>query len=164
MDTARLRHLQGISIVCRKRCVLTLLRGRFMPKSAAEASPMNSYCMSVAKDAGHETMWWRICSTLRHDAGVDANTVGRWERGITEPTAHHLRLLTTLYKRSIEELGYVSADRIPFWNIDSFSLPNPFFTAVRDFLEKLHSVPTLRDEHRKNFPVNSLCNNFHKCL
>ena len=33
-----------------------------------------------------------------------------------------------------------------------FSLSNPFFTGRQDCLKKLHSVPTLRDEHRKKDP------------
>jgi len=123
-----------------------------MPKSAAEAIPNELLLYERRKRHWTRDDVVENMLNIEHDAGVDANTVGRWERGITEPTAHHLRLLTTLYKRSIEELGYVSADRIPFWNIESFSLPNPFFIGREDFLKKLHAVPTLRDEHRKQFP------------
>lgn len=89
---------------------------------------------------------------IDEEATVDANTVGRWERGVTEPTAHHLRLLTMLYQRSVEELGYVSEDRIPFCNLERFSLPNPFFTGRESFFEKLLVLPALRDEYQKKNP------------
>src|SRR5712692_7717386 len=112
-----------------------------MPKPAWEAVPNELLmCERRKRHWTREDVVEKIFNS-ENTAGVDANTVGRWERGITEPAAHHLRLLTTLYKRSIEELGYVSEDRIPFWNIDSFSLPNPFFIGREDFFKKLHAVP-----------------------
>lgn len=121
-----------------------------MPKPASEATP--NELLLYERKKRHWTREDVVENILDIDkeASVDANTVGRWERGITEPTAHHLRLLTTLYQRSIEELGYVSEDRIPFCNIDTFSLPNPFFTGREDFFKKLHVLPASRDEYRKN--------------
>ena len=123
-----------------------------MPKPASEAVP--NELLQYERKKRHWTRDDVVESILKIEetAGVDANTVGRWERGSTEPSAHHLRLLTRLYERSIEELGYVSEDRIPFWNVDSFSLPNPFFTGREDYLEQLHHVSTLRDEYQKEYP------------
>src|SRR5215470_9653236 len=114
-----------------------------MPKTASEAVPNELLIYERKKRRWTRDDVVEKIFNLELTAGVDANTVGRWERGITEPTAHHLRLLTTLYKRSIEELGYASEDRIPFWNVDSFSLPNPFFIGREDIFKKLHAVPAL---------------------
>jgi transcriptional regulator with XRE-family HTH domain len=74
-----------------------------MPKLASEAIP-NELLMYERK----KRHWTRDdvvknILTIDANAGVDENTVGRWERGTTEPTAHHLRLLTQLYQGSIEE-------------------------------------------------------------
>ena len=124
-----------------------------MPKPAGEAAPNELLIYERRKRHWIREDVVEKIRKLDNTAGVDANTVGRWERGITEPTAHHLRLLTTLYERSIEELGYVSEDRIPFWNVESFSLHNPFFIGREDILKKLHAIPALRDEHRKKYPL-----------
>src|SRR5579872_1856826 len=123
-----------------------------MPKSASEADP--NELLLYERRKRHWTRDDVVQNILNIDAnaGVDANTVGRWERGITEPTSHYLNLLTILYGRSIEELGYVAEGSIPFWNINSVSSPNPFFTGREDILWKLHTVPILRDEHRQQNP------------
>lgn len=123
-----------------------------MPKLAAEATPNE-----LLQYQRNKRRWTRddvVENLLKLDpeAGVDANTIGRWERGATEPSAHHLRLITTLYQRSSEELGYVAEDSIPFWNIDAFSAPNPYFTGREAILKTLHAVPVARDEHRKQYP------------
>lgn len=123
-----------------------------MPKPASEAVPNELLLYERRKRRWTRDDVVENILNLENAASVDANTVGRWERGITEPTARHLRLLTTLYQRSIEELGYVSEDSIPFWNIDRFSLRNPFFIGRENFFQKLHAIPALRDEHRKQYP------------
>lgn len=123
-----------------------------MPKPASEANP--NELLQYERNKRHWTHEDVMKHISRLDASVaiDANTVGRWERGITEPTSHHLKLLTGLYGRRSEELGYVSADRIPFSNVSNISLPNPFFTGREDILKKLATVPVLRDEYRKLNP------------
>lgn len=123
-----------------------------MPKPASEAVPNELLHYERRKRRWTRDDVVEHILKLEHAAGVDANTVGRWERGTTEPTARHLRLLTMLYQRSIAELGYVSEDSIPFWNIDRFALRNPFFIGREDFLQKLHAIPALRDAHRKQYP------------
>jgi tetratricopeptide (TPR) repeat protein len=136
----------------RRVFVLVVQRGRPMPKPAAEAVPNELLLYERRKRRWTRDDVVENILNIDNTVTMDANTVGRWERGITEPVAHHLRLLTMLYQRSIEELGYVSEDRIPFWNIDGVSLPNSFFTGREDFFKKLHAVPALRDEHRKQCP------------
>ena len=123
-----------------------------MPKPASEAVPDELLLYERTKRHWTRDDLLAKIQEIGNAEGLDINTIGRWERGITEPGSHHLNLLSTLYGRSIEELGYVPEYRIPFWNINNVSSPNPFFTGREDILRKLHTVPASRDEHRKHSP------------
>ena len=74
-----------------------------MPKPAGEAAPNELLIYERRKRHWIREDVVEKIRKLDNTAGVDANTVGRWERGITEPAAHHLSLLSTLYERSIIE-------------------------------------------------------------
>ncbi|HLX40131.1 MAG TPA: NB-ARC domain-containing protein, partial [Ktedonobacteraceae bacterium] len=67
----------------------------------------------------------------------DYNMIGRWERGITLPSAHHRQQLTTLFGKSARELGFVRKGEIPFWRVPYRQ--NVFFTGRSALLAQVHT-------------------------
>jgi tetratricopeptide (TPR) repeat protein/DNA-binding XRE family transcriptional regulator len=102
-------------------------------------------------------------SSLAEMLGVaDPKTIGRWERGVTFPSAHFQRKLQVLFKLNAEQIGLLphgesekiddslpvvragtelslpaSTPHTAFWNIPF--LRNPFFTGREEILEQLHT-------------------------
>jgi transcriptional regulator with XRE-family HTH domain len=48
---------------------------------------------------------YEMCSQEGRESGINADTVGRWERGISKPEAHYRAKLCLLFGKSAEELG-----------------------------------------------------------
>ena len=58
-------------------------------------------------------------------SGINADTVGRWERGLSKPEAHYRAKLCALYGKSAAALGLVEQPEV------SASAPAPLVTATR---------------------------------
>ncbi|GCF07108.1 helix-turn-helix domain-containing protein [Dictyobacter arantiisoli] len=102
-------------------------------------------------------------SSLAEMLGVaDPKTIGRWERGVTFPSAHFQRKLQALFELNAEQIGLLprgddekiddvaltvrqeptlplstSPPHATFWNIPFRR--NPFFTGREEVLEQLHT-------------------------
>lgn len=105
-----------------------------MVKKAGAASP--NELLMYEREQRH---WTQEDVAVRVEA-PDAKMVGRWERGITTPTAYYRQKLMTLFGKSARELGFVRNGEIAFWRVPARR--NLFFTGREALLEQIHNSLT----------------------
>ncbi|WP_220198978.1 XRE family transcriptional regulator [Ktedonospora formicarum] len=78
---------------------------------------------------------------------ADPKTLGRWERGVSSPSAQFVRKLCLLFEKSKEELGLapiekqsacINARHSLFWNVPYRR--NPFFTGRQELLTHISTI------------------------
>lgn len=80
---------------------------------------------------------WTQEEVAQHIGAPDPNMIGRWERGITQPTAYYRQQLVTLFGKSDRELGFVRKGETPLWRVPQRQ--NVFFTGREALLTQVHA-------------------------
>src|SRR2546421_8368849 len=55
---------------------------------------------------------YKMCVREGHESGISADTVGRWERGVSKPEAHYRAKLCKLFGKSAAELGLIEQEKL----------------------------------------------------
>ncbi|HEV2581410.1 MAG TPA: tetratricopeptide repeat protein, partial [Ktedonobacteraceae bacterium] len=114
-------------------------------KTSEKARP--NELLSHAREQRH----WTQEEVATKIGAPDAKMVGRWERGIILPTAHYRQQLMTLFGKSAQELGLVTPDQVPFWQIPYRR--NSFFTGRAYLLDQLSTTLTFDKSSALKLPL-----------
>lgn len=69
---------------------------------------------------------YEMCIKEGRESGISADTVGRWERGVSQPEAHYRAKLCELFGKSTTELGLIEQEPV----VESSQAPTPPSTSL----------------------------------
>ncbi len=98
-----------------------------------------------------ERRLWTQEEVAERIGAPDANTVGRWERGIIRPSSYYRQQLSKLFGKSVRELGFVRKGDIPFWHVPYRQ--NVYFTGRDELLRQMYAHFSLQQRTGPTLPL-----------